>query len=385
MIKNKFIKRIASSLVALGISTIAYSNSWAENLKIGVAGPYTGEMSNYGISAKNGVTLAIKHINAAGGVLGTDLEAVSQDDACDSVKAARVAENMIAENVIAVIGHICNNSTEAALPSYVSANIPVISAASTNPNLTNEGRYPNFFRTISHDASQAQLQVEFAVKALGIKKAAVIFDQGNYGKEMAGLVRDGLEQNGVKVLVFEPIESGAENYSELIGKLRKAKVNSSNGTAVFFSGYHPEAAKFVAEARKERNNAYFISGDGVKDPSFIENAGKYAMEYYVSAPFDLSKVASARSVTEQYKAEFGSEPTIHSLRSYAAVQVFAKALEKSGTSDSSAVIETLKEVEMQDSAIGEFSFSESGDILGAGDALYQVRPTPTGLRFVPAY
>ena len=125
-------------------------------------------------------TLAIKHINAAGGALGTDLEAVSQDDACDSVKAAkaaRVAENMIAENVIAVIGHICNNSTEAALPSYASANIPVISAASTNPNLTNEGKYPNFFRTISHDASQAQLQVEFAVKALGIKKAAVIFDQ----------------------------------------------------------------------------------------------------------------------------------------------------------------------------------------------------------------
>ena len=119
--------------------------------------------------------------------------------------------------------------------------------------------------------------MEFAVKALAIKKAAVIFDQGNYGKEMAGLVRDGLEQNGFKVLVFEPIESGAESYSELIRKLRKAKVNSSNGTAVFFSGYHPEAAKFVAEARKERNNAYFISGDGVKDLSFIENAGKYAM------------------------------------------------------------------------------------------------------------
>ena len=115
MENNKFVKSIASSLIALGISTIAYSNSWAENLKIGVAGPYTGEMSNYGISAKNGVTLAINHINSAGGALVTDLEAVSQDDACDSVKAARVAENMIAENVIAVIGHICNNSTEAAL------------------------------------------------------------------------------------------------------------------------------------------------------------------------------------------------------------------------------------------------------------------------------
>ena len=117
----------------------------------------------------------------------------------------------------------------------------------------------------------------------------------------------------------------------------------------FFSGYHPEITKFVTEARKERNNAYFICGDGVKDPSFIENAGKYAMEYYVSAPFDLSKVASARSVTEKYKAEFESDPTIHSLRSHAVVQVLANALEKSGTSDSSTVIDTLKEVEMLDS------------------------------------
>ncbi|MDG2197001.1 MAG: ABC transporter substrate-binding protein [SAR324 cluster bacterium] len=66
-------------------------------------------MSNYGISAKNGATLSIKHINAAGGVLGTKLEVVSQDDACDSAKATRVAEEMVAENVIAVIGHICNN------------------------------------------------------------------------------------------------------------------------------------------------------------------------------------------------------------------------------------------------------------------------------------
>ena len=52
MKNNKFVKCVASSLVALGISTIAYSNSWAENIKIGVAGPHTDEMSNYGISAK---------------------------------------------------------------------------------------------------------------------------------------------------------------------------------------------------------------------------------------------------------------------------------------------------------------------------------------------
>ena len=75
--------------------------------------------------------LAIKHINAAGGVLGTDFEAVSQDNACDLAKDAQVAKDMIEEKVIAMIGRICKNLTEAALPSYASANIPVIPAAST--------------------------------------------------------------------------------------------------------------------------------------------------------------------------------------------------------------------------------------------------------------
>ena len=51
-------------------------------------------------------------------------------------------------------------------------------------------------------------------------------------------------------------------------------MNSSNGTAVFFSGYHPEPAKFVAEALKDRNNAYLISRYDVKEPLFIEKAGK---------------------------------------------------------------------------------------------------------------
>ena len=61
-----------------------------------------------------------------------------------------------------------------------------------------------------------------------------------------------------------------------------AGVKNSNFTMVpqnFFSGYHPEVTKFVTEARKGRNRTYFISGDGVKSPLFIENAGKYGIGY----------------------------------------------------------------------------------------------------------
>tara|TARA_B100000674_G_C37958070_1_gene970643 strand:+ start:446 stop:664 length:219 start_codon:yes stop_codon:yes gene_type:complete len=67
----------------------------------------------------------------------------------------------------------------------------------------------------------------------------------------------------------------------------------------FFSGYHLEVTKFDTEVRKEKNCTYYISGDGVKLHLFIENAGKYVIGYWFSAPFDLSKMAIARIVMEQ--------------------------------------------------------------------------------------
>ncbi|MBF0286872.1 MAG: branched-chain amino acid ABC transporter substrate-binding protein [SAR324 cluster bacterium] len=358
--------RWAGSILASVITLCLLSGvSIADTIKIGVASPYSGDLASYGIPAKNAAEIAVKAINAKGGILGKQVELLAEDDVCEPNTATTVAAKLVAAKVVAVIGHLCSGATEAALPTYRDAKVIVISPASTNPTLTLSGKYPNFFRTIAHDAAQADLQVAYALK-LGTKKAAVIHDKGTYGKGLASLARDGLEKANVEVVLFEGITPGAVDYSALIRKISRAKVDT-----VVFGGYHPEASKIIKQARQKKINANFISGDGVKDPSFLKVAGKYAEKYYASAPTDVSQVAMAKSVSDEYKKVFGSDVGTFSLQAYAALQALAGSIEAAGSTNYDDVVKAMRAKKVN-TPLGTINFDASGDVLGAGFAMYQV-------------
>ena len=358
--------------ILLGLALMLSPVAAAETIKIGVAGAFSGDLASYGVPVKNAVELAVRDINAKGGILGRQLEMVAEDDVCEPNTAANVANKLASEKVVAVIGHLCSGATKAALPVYKNANIIAVSAASTNPDLTLDGNNPNFFRTIAHDATQANLQVEFAVNKLKVKKAAVIHDKQDYGKGLAELVKAGLEKNDVEVVLFEGITPGAPDYAALISKLKEAGA-SRKGTAVFYGGYHPEASKIVTAARKKRNNAYFISGDGVKDPSFLNATGRYSLDYFVTAPVDTSSLPLAISFANSYRAAFGEEPGTFSLQGYAAVVAIADAIEKSGGTEYESLRQNLHSGHYA-TPIGDIYFDEKGDVIGAGFAVFQVLP-----------
>ncbi|MGK5092792.1 branched-chain amino acid ABC transporter substrate-binding protein [Deltaproteobacteria bacterium TL4] len=342
-----------------------------ESLKIGVVSPYSGDLAGYGVPIKNAVVLAAEAMNQQGGVLGRKIELLMEDDLCEPNTAENVAKKLVSQRVNAVIGHLCNEATEAALGIYRNANVIVISPASTNPALTLSGKNPNFFRTIAHDAAQASFQVGFAIKQLQIKKAVVIHDKGVYGKGLAEWIQERLKQSGTEVVLFEGVIPGAVSYSALVNKIKKTGIDKKD--AVFFAGYHPEAAKIISEARKKRINANFIASEGVKDPSFLEIAGKYALACYVSAPREVSQFAMAAPITQAYKARFESDPGTFSLQGYVALLVLAKAFEKAGSTDFEKVVKALQSEKIE-TPLGSIKFDDKGDIAGAGFVMYQVQP-----------
>ena len=362
--------KIITSLVCM-ISIV--SLAWGQTIKIGVASPYSGDLASYGVPVKNAVEIAVKKVNAIGGIDGKRVELLAEDDVCGPDTAVNVAKKLVDAGVHAVVGHLCSGATEAALAVYRNAKIPIISPASTNPSLTLAGKNPNFFRTIAHDAAQAELQVAFAVDQLNIKSAAVIHDKGAYGKGLADLVHQGLKERGIEVAMFEGITPGAPDYSAVISKMKKNKITRKN-TAVFFGGYHPEASKIVTAARKKRSNAKFISGDGVKDPSFLKITGRYALDYYVSAPVDTSSVGMNQLVSSEYKEEYGTDPGTFSLQGYAAFLALVNAIDKANSTDYNSVIKALQS-EKVDTPIGTISFDENGDVIGAGFSMYSVQPS----------
>ena len=339
-----------------------------ETIKIGVAGAHTGDLASYGIPTIKAAELVVEAANAAGGVLGKTVVLVVEDDQCKPEIATNTATKLVGEKVVAVIGHICSGATKAALSIYKDSNILAISPSATNPPLTQSGDYPNFYRTIAPDDAQAQLEVDFAVKKLGLKKLAVLHDKGDYGKGLAEFAKGYLEMvSGVEVVLFEGITPGAVDYSAVINKIQ-----SVGADGLIFGGYHPEASKLVTQIKKKNMKIVFISDDGVKDDTFIKVAGEFAEGVYATGPVDTSASPLAQAAIAAHKTKYGEDPGPFFLNAHAAATALLNAIGKAGSTDSEAIAKALKS-EKVDTTLGTITFDARGDAVGVGFQVFQVQ------------
>ena len=340
----------------------------ADTIKLGVAGPHSGDLASYGIPTIKAAELVVKDINAKGGVMGKQVELLVEDDVCKPEVATNTATKLISEGVHVVLGHICSGATKAALGIYKDSNIPVMSPSATNPALTQSGDYPNFFRTIASDDAQARLEVDFALDVLKLKKIAVLHDKGDYGKGLAEFAKSFLEKDPrAEVVLYEGITPGAVDYSAVVQKIKR-----SDAEAVIFGGYHPEASKLVTQMRKKRMDTIFISDDGVKDDTFIKVAGKYAEGVYATGPKDVSQNPMAVAANEAHQKAYGADPGAFYLNAYAAALALLNAIEQAGSTDYAAVTDALRTKNV-DTPLGSIRFDDQGDAIGVGFSMYQVK------------
>ena len=367
---NKSIENSIRTLMAatfFGLAFVVSGVASAETLKLGVAGPHSGDLASYGIPTTKAAELVVKQINAKGGVNGKQVELVIEDDVCKPEIATNTATKLASEGVKIVVGHICSGATKAALPIYKSAKIIVISPSATSPGLTQSGDYPNFYRTIASDDAQAAKEVEFAI-SLGLKKIAVIHDKGDYGKGLAEFAKKFIEENDrTEVALYEGVTPGAVDYSAVVQKIKH-----SGADAVIFGGYHPEASKIITQMRKKRMKIVFISDDGVKDDTFIKVAGKYAEGVYATGPQDNSDNPLSKEAKDAHKKAFDKDPGAFYENAYAATLAILNAVEQAGSTDYDAVTKALHEAET-DTPLGKIKFDNKGDATGVGFSMYQVR------------
>ncbi|OQX27246.1 MAG: branched chain amino acid ABC transporter substrate-binding protein [Desulfobacteraceae bacterium IS3] len=368
--EKTFVGRLlATAAVGMfALFTLAGPAAAQETVKFGVAGAHSGDLASYGISGLRGVEQAVKEINAKGGVMGKQIQIVPEDDECKPEKATNAANKLLSEKVPLVIGHICSGATKSAMGIYKDAKILAMSPSATNPDLTQSGDYPNFFRTIASDDAQAKMEVDFALNTMKFTKIAVLHDKGDYGKGLAEFAKKFTEASGkAKVVLYEGITPGAVDYSAVIQKIKK-----SGAEAVIYGGYHPEAAKLVMGMRKKKMDTVFISDDGVKDDTFIKVAKEYAEGVYATGPKDTSQNPMTVAAVEAHKAEYKSDPGAFYLNAYAATLALANAINKAGSTEYDALTKTLR-AEFVETPIGKISFDERGDAIGVGFSVYQVQ------------
>ncbi len=352
--------------IALAINAFA-----ADPIKIGVAGALSGDLASYGQPTARAVQLVVDHINAHGGINGAKVDLLIEDDVCKPEVAANIATKLVSEGVELVIGHICSSATKAALPVYTDADVIVMSSSATDSDLTESGKYPNFYRTIAPNNAQAKTIVDFVVDLLKdepIKKIAIIHDKGDYGKGLAEDAQEAIRKGALaEVVLFEGITPGAVDYSAVVQKIKRTRAN-----AVIFGGYHPEASKIITQMRRKGMKTFFISDDGVKDDTFLKIAGRYAEGVYASGPADVSSNPVTKQYRQAYVTKYGGEPGAFFDNAVAAAIALTNAVEKAGSTEAEKVADVLHK-QIAVTPFGDIRFDPHGDATGVGYTMYTVK------------
>lgn len=361
---------IRSSLYSALIAMSCVSTAQADILKIGVAGPFSGPVAQYGEMQRQGVHAAVKMINAAGGVAGHTLEAVEYDDACEPKQAVSVANKIVREGVKFVVGHLCSNSTQPATDIYREENILVITG-STNPGITTRG-YTNIFRTIGLDTDQGLRAANYIAETVKPKAVAVVHDKQQYGKGVADIVEAQLRAKGVYVVSVDGINSGEKDFSALISKLKK-----EGADFVYYGGYHPELALIMRQAKASGFMPQFMGPEGLgnKDIAFL--AGDAVEGLLVTLPVRYDLKLENQPVVDVLQAQNADVTGPFVWTSFAAVQAITHAIEQSGSVEPADVAKTLHN-ETVDSVIGPIQWDEKGDLQGFSFNLYRWHADGTG-------
>jgi len=352
------------ALCILVVATLFGCTHQDENvIRIGAAGPMTGDQSKMGIDLRNGVELAVQEWNEKGGVLGKKIQLVSGDDQADPKQAVSIANKFINQKVNAVVGHWNSNCSINASTYYNTANIVSVSPASTNPRLTRQG-YKTVFRVCGTDDQQGGVAAEFVLKTMKPKRVAVLHDNTTYGKGLADFFKQVIEKD-VQVVYYDGIQTKDPDYKAVL-----TLIKDKNPDVYFFGGVYPEAGRLVRQAKEVGMNISMVTGDGVYDPTFINIAGKSAEGTYVTFGKDPSGLATSKSFNDRYSAKYGP-PGPYSIYAYDAANIILTAFQKTGKTDGLTVAEYMSKNTFS-GAFGEISFDKNGDVTRAPYVVWRV-------------
>jgi branched-chain amino acid transport system substrate-binding protein len=355
--------RFTKSLLAASAAVALTAGAAQADMVIATAGPMTGQYAAFGEQMKRGAEMAVEDLNEAGGVLGEQLVLEVGDDACDPKQAVAVANQMVNAGVTFVAGHFCSGSSIPASAVYNEEGILQISPASTNPQLTEQG-LDNVFRVCGRDDQQGTYAANYVVDNNVGSKIAVLHDKTPYGKGLADEFKKQLNARGVQETMYEAITAGDRDFTALITKMKEAGVD-----LIYLGGYHTEAGLIARQAKEQGIDATMMSGDALVTDEYWSITGDTGQGTLMTFSPDPRKNEAAAPVVEKFQAA-GYDPEGYTLYTYAAVQVWAQAVEKAGSTDLDAVIEQLHGNQFE-TVLGTISFDDKGDVEGSSYVMYQ--------------
>ena len=289
--RNKWSSLLLVLIFGFGVVFGITTGAMADNIRIGVASPFTGDLAAYGDNIKAGVNLKLKEINDAGGINGQKIELVWGDDLCAPKDAGTVASKFAADkSIVAVIGHLCSSATLAAMPIYVRAELPAISPTSTNPTIGDVGKGWFFRNCYTDDFQGKYLASEVVPKLLGKNSVAIFYENNDYAIGLKDSFMAGAKSAGITVTGAEAYVAKTTDFTPQLTKLLQDKPDT-----IFLCGYHPEGALIAGQARKLGFDGPLFGADGIDNEDYIKIGGKATDNTYCTCLLYTSDAADDAS------------------------------------------------------------------------------------------
>ncbi|QWE19013.1 ABC transporter substrate-binding protein [Polynucleobacter corsicus] len=341
---------IRRHIFAVAAAAMFTTGAYAADIKLGVSGPFTGGSASMGVSMRDGVRLAAKEINAAGGVNGNKLVLVERDDEAKNERGVQIAQELINnEKVVATLGFINTGVALASQRFYQDAKIPVMNNVATGTLITKQ--FPNapenyVFRNAAPDVIQAPMIAKEAVEKRGLKKVAILADSTNYGQ----LGREDLEK-ALKGYGVTPVATEKFNIGDVDMTSQLLKAKNAGADVILTYAIGPELAQIANGMAKLGWKKPIIGSWTLSMASFIDTAGKNGNgatmpETFIQQPATTPK---RKVFVDTYLKEFKPKngiiaSPVSAAQGYDSVYLLAAAIKQANSTEGPKILAALQDL-----------------------------------------
>lgn len=336
-------KLLSVALAAVTFAALSFtscSDKSGNTIKIGGIAPLSGGVAVYGLECTDGVNLAVAEINAAGGILGKQVEYIVEDDEGDPAKSVNAYTKLTTQKGVGlIIGSLTSGCSIAVTSTAQAQGVVQIAPAATAVSLTDAGNY--IFRACYTDPFQGKIGGKFAAVNLGLKKAAILYDIGN--DYSVGLMENFVAEFtslGGEVVATESYMTNDVDFNAQLTKIKSAQPD-----VVYLPDYYGTVALIAKQLRAQGIECPIVGADGWD--GLVEDAGDEVVGGYYSNHYaaDSTDPAVVKFI-EGFKAKYnGRIPNAFAALGYDSMYMLKNAIEAAGTTDPAAVRDALESSE----------------------------------------
>jgi branched-chain amino acid transport system substrate-binding protein len=354
-------KRFTIKLVAAcALFTLAGASFAQETIKIANIVELSGGGASAGTNFKNGVELAVKEINASGGILGKKIQTTTSDTQSNPGIAKGLTQKAVDENVFAIFGPVFSGSIMVSMAESRKAEIPNFTGGEA-ASITMQGN-PYVFRTSFTQATAMPKVARYISDQVKAKTLAVIYVNNDFGKGGRDMMTKALEKSNTKIVADISTDAGQVDFSAAV-----LKAKQSNADAVFVYTNEEESARALRELRKQGWSKPIIGETTLTGQKVIELAGEAAngAVAHVGLTVD-APLPAIRAFRAKFEKEYKYISDHNGMKGYSGIYTLKAAIEKVGKLDRKAVATALHTLKIkavdQPGVLMDVSFDANGDL-----------------------